>query len=230
MTMPSNVGLRSDSLQRQPAIHVSPAATIRARSPTAASPCWPWCAMSPATIRVDRPYRSRWREPPPNCPRSGIIRTTVNPGGVLAPAPNGGAILFATARWQRHALRRQRRYLHDIAQRLHLPPGAVCRLELRLLRRRQLHAQLFAGARRHAGKLASGAPSGFAFVDQGGLPHYLVLASTSPGIIERFDASQAPPDHQAHATWSKRPAPLAAASDPLLPRSPPAPVRAPTSP
>ena len=83
------------------------------------------------------------------------------------------------ARWQRHAVRRQRRYVHGIAQGLHRPAGRLCRFELQHLRGGQQPAELFAGAAGHAGN-ASGAPSGFAFVDQTRIPHHAGRAPPAP--------------------------------------------------
>ncbi len=63
-------------------------------------------------------------------PSLGVYSNSVNPDGVIAPAPNGGAILVADARRQRHALRRQRRYLYRVAQGFHRPLRRLRRIQL----------------------------------------------------------------------------------------------------
>jgi uncharacterized protein (TIGR03437 family) len=121
-------------------------------------------------------------------PSLGIYTNSVNPSGVLAPAPNGGAILAA------------------------MPDGNVLLYDA--------NADTFTVSRKDYGTLSgayaassynsyvvgnnllnaslvpagilessSGSPSGFAFVDQGGFRTTTSSAST-PGVIERFDASQ----------------------------------------
>jgi uncharacterized protein (TIGR03437 family) len=122
-------------------------------------------------------------------PTLGIYNNSVNVGGVLAPSPNGGSILAA------------------------MPDGNVMLYDA--------NADTFTVSRKDFGSLggsyaassfnnyivgnnilnpslvpmgtlesSSGSPSGFAFVDQGGF-RTTASSASSPGVIERFDASQA---------------------------------------
>jgi uncharacterized protein (TIGR03437 family) len=122
-------------------------------------------------------------------PTLGIYSNSVNPSGVMAPAPNGGSIFIA------------------------MPDGNVMLYDA--------NADTFTVSRKDFGSLggayaassynayvvgnnilnsslvpvgtlesASGLPSGFAFVDQGGY-RTTTSSPSSPGIIERFDATQA---------------------------------------
>ena len=51
---------------------------------------------------------------------------------------------------------------------------------------------------------ASGAPSGFAFIDQGGF-RTTASSASAPGMIERFDAAQSTCHRQAHAPGGSAP-------------------------
>jgi uncharacterized protein (TIGR03437 family) len=120
-------------------------------------------------------------------PTLGIYKNSVNPNGVLAPAPNGGAILaampdgnvmlydanadtFTVSRKDFAALSGSyaaSSYNSYVVGNTLLNPSLV-----------------------PAGVLesASGAPSGFAFIDQGGF-RTTASSASAPGIIERFDAA-----------------------------------------
>jgi uncharacterized protein (TIGR03437 family) len=145
-------------------------------------------------------------------PSLGIYTNSVNPGGVLAPAPNGGAILgvmpdgnvmlydanadtFTVSRKDFTAL-----------------SGAYAASSYNsyVVGNTLLNASLVP-----AGVLetASGAPSGFAFIDQGGF-RTTASSLSAPGIIERFDAAQ--------STVTGKPTRLVEA--PLLPVSAAAPA------
>ena len=121
-------------------------------------------------------------------PSLGIYTNSVNPAGVLAPAPNGGAILgvmpdgnvmlydanadtFTVSRKDFTAL-----------------SGAYAASSYNsyVVGSTLLNASLVP-----AGVLetASGAPSGFAFIDQNGF-RTTSSSPSAPGIIERFDATQ----------------------------------------
>ena len=121
-------------------------------------------------------------------PTLGIYTNSVNPGGVLAPAPNGGAILMAApdgnvmlydANADTFTVSRK-----DVAALS--GAYAASSYSSYVVGSTLLNASLVPSGVLES---ASGAPSGFAFVDQGG---YRTTASSpsAPGIIERFDASQ----------------------------------------
>jgi uncharacterized protein (TIGR03437 family) len=121
-------------------------------------------------------------------PTLGIYTNSVNPGAVLAPAPNGGSILFAAPDGNV--------MLYDA----NADTFTVSRKDFTALSGAYaassygsyvVGSTLLNASLVQAGLLesASGAPSGFAFVDQGG---FRTTASSlaAPGIIERYDASQ----------------------------------------
>jgi uncharacterized protein (TIGR03437 family) len=121
-------------------------------------------------------------------PTLGIYTNSVNPGGVLAPAPNGGAILSVMP--DGNVL------LYDA----NADTFTVSRKDFTTLSGAYaassydsyvVGSTLLNGSLVPAGVLetASGAPSGFAFVDQGGL-RTTASSLSAPGIIERFDATQ----------------------------------------
>ena len=121
-------------------------------------------------------------------PTLGIYTNSVNPGGVLAPAPNGGAILFAAPDGNVMLYDANADTFTVSRKDVTSLSGAYAASSYNsyVVGSALLNASLVP-----AGVLetASGAPSGFAFVDSGG---YRTTASSlsAPGIIERFDASQ----------------------------------------
>jgi uncharacterized protein (TIGR03437 family) len=122
-------------------------------------------------------------------PLLGIYNNSVSPAGVLSPSPNGGSILvampdgnvmlydsnadtFTVSRKDFTALSgayAASSYNNYVVGNVLLNPSLVPMGTL---------------------ESASGAPSGFAFVDQSGF-RTTVSAAASPGVIERFDPSQA---------------------------------------
>ena len=122
-------------------------------------------------------------------PSLGIYINSVNPAGVLAPSPNGASILVAMPDGNV--------MLYDASadtftvSRKDLTalqgPYAASSYNSYVVGNNWLNASLVS-----VGTLetASGAPSGFAFVDQAGF-RTTVAASTSPGVIERVDPTQA---------------------------------------
>jgi len=124
-------------------------------------------------------------------PSLGIYTNSVNPAGVLAPAPNGGAILCVMpdgnvmlydANADTFTVSRK-----DFASL----SGAYAASSYNsyVVGSTLLNASLVP-----AGVLetASGAPSGFAFIDQNGF-RTTSSSPSAPGIIERFDAAQSTP-------------------------------------
>jgi uncharacterized protein (TIGR03437 family) len=121
-------------------------------------------------------------------PDLGVYTNNVNPGGVLAPAPNGGTILAAMpdgnvmlydANTDGFTVSRK-----DFAAL----SGAYAASSYNsyVVGNNLLNASLVP-----AGVLesTSGSASGFAFIDQGGF-RTTASAPSTPGVIERFDASQ----------------------------------------
>ncbi len=121
-------------------------------------------------------------------PSLGIYTNSVNPAGVLAPAPNGGAILAAMpdgnvmlydANADTFTVSRK-----DVASLS--GAYAASSYSSYVVGSTLLNASLVPSGVLES---ASGAPSGFAFVDQGGF-RTTASSLSAPGIIERFDASQ----------------------------------------
>jgi uncharacterized protein (TIGR03437 family) len=122
-------------------------------------------------------------------PSLGIYVNSVNPAGVLAPSPNGASVLVAMPDGNV--------MLYDASadtftvSRKDLTalqgPYAASSYNSYVVGNNWLNASLVS-----VGTLetASGAPSGFAFVDQAGF-RTTVPAPTSPGVIERVDPTQA---------------------------------------
>jgi uncharacterized protein (TIGR03437 family) len=121
-------------------------------------------------------------------PSLGIFTNSVSPAGVLAPAPNGGAILgvmpdgnvmLYDANADTFTVSRK-----DFAAL----SGAYAASSYNsyVVGSTLLNASLVpAGAL----ETASGAPSGFAFIDQSGF-RTTVSSPSAPGVIQRFDAAQ----------------------------------------
>ena len=122
-------------------------------------------------------------------PSLGIYVNSVNPSGVLAASPNGASILVAMADGNV--------MLYDASADTFTVsrkdvtalqgPYAASSYGSYVVGNTWLNASLVP-----VGTLetASGTPSGFAFVDQAGF-RTTAAASTSPGVIERVDATQA---------------------------------------
>src|ERR1019366_2264548 len=121
-------------------------------------------------------------------PSLGIYTNSVNPAGVLAPAPNGGAILGAMpdgnvmlydANADTFTVSRK-----DFASL----SGAYAASSYNsyVVGSTLLNASLVPSG---VLETASGAPSGFAFIDQNGF-RTTSSSPSAPGIIERFDATQ----------------------------------------
>ncbi len=121
-------------------------------------------------------------------PSLGIYTNSVNPAGVLAPAPNGGAILAAmpdgnVMLWDSnaHTFTVSRKDVSSLSGAY-----AASSYSSYVVGSTLLNASLVPSGVLES---ASGAPSGFAFVDQGGF-RTTASSPSAPGIIERFDASQ----------------------------------------
>jgi uncharacterized protein (TIGR03437 family) len=120
-------------------------------------------------------------------PSLGIYTNSVNVGGVLAPAPNGGSILLAMPDGNVMLYDANADTFTVSRQDLKSLGGAYAASSYNsyVVGNNLLNASLVPQGTLES---ASGAPSGFAFVDQGGFRTTASLAS-SPGVIERFDAS-----------------------------------------
>jgi uncharacterized protein (TIGR03437 family) len=119
----------------------------------------------------------------------GIYNNNVNPSGVMAPAPNGGAIFIAMPDGN-VMLYDANADTFTVSRKDFTALGgsyAASSYNAYVVGNNILNASLVPVGTMES---ASGSPSGFAFVDQGG---YRTTASSpsAPGIIERFDASQA---------------------------------------
>jgi uncharacterized protein (TIGR03437 family) len=122
-------------------------------------------------------------------PSLGIYVNSVNPAGVLAPSPNGASVLVAMP--DGNVMLYDANADTFTVSRKDLTalqgPYAASSYNSYVVGNNWLNASLVS-----VGTLetASGAPSGFAFVDQAGF-RTTVPASTSPGVIERVDPTQA---------------------------------------
>jgi uncharacterized protein (TIGR03437 family) len=120
-------------------------------------------------------------------PSLGIFTNSVHPGGVLAPAPNGGVILNASP--DGNVMLYDANADTFTVSRKDFPalsgPYAASSYDSYVVGSTLMNASLVP-----AGTLesASGAPSGFAFLDSGGF-RTTVSSLSAPGIIERYDAS-----------------------------------------
>src|SRR5262249_3871766 len=122
-------------------------------------------------------------------PTLGIYNNSISPSGVLAPAPNGGSILVAMPDGN-VMLYDSNADTFTVSRKDFTRLGgayAASSYNAYVVGTTILNSSLVPSGTLET---ASGAASGFAFVDQGG---YRTTASSpsSPGIIERFDASQA---------------------------------------
>ena len=121
-------------------------------------------------------------------PSLGIYTNSVNPGGVLAPAPNGGAILAAMPDGNVMLYDANADTFTVSRKDFTTLSGsyAASSYNSYVVGSTLLNASLVL-----AGVLetASGAPSGFAFIDQDGF-RTTTSSLSAPGIIERFDATQ----------------------------------------
>jgi uncharacterized protein (TIGR03437 family) len=124
-------------------------------------------------------------------PTLGIFTNSVNPGGVLAPAPNGGVIFNASP--DGNVMLYDANADTFTVSRKDFPAlsgaYAASSYDSYIVGSTLMNESLVP-----AGTLesASGAPSGFAFVDSGGF-RTTVSSLSAPGIIERFNASSSTP-------------------------------------
>uniref|UniRef100_Q025Q9 IPT/TIG domain-containing protein n=1 Tax=Solibacter usitatus (strain Ellin6076) TaxID=234267 RepID=Q025Q9_SOLUE len=176
-----------DSLQRQDPIQFPPGhypRSIAESGKTILALVRNAAAGGPAVIdRIDFAARRAV-----TLPSLGIYTNSVNPGGVLAPAPNGGSILLAMPDGN-VMLYDANADTFTVSRKDFSSLGgayAASSYNSYVVGANLLNASLVP-----AGVLesASGAASGFAFIDQGGF-RTTSSAMTSPGVIERFDASQ----------------------------------------
>ena len=176
-----------DSLQRQDPIQFPPGhypRSIAESGKTMLALVRSVAADAPGTIdRIDFVARHGI-----TMPSLGVYKNTVNPNGVLAPAPNGGAIL--TAMPDGNVM------LYDA----NADTFTVSRKDFTTLSGSYaassynsyiVGSNLLNASLVPAGVLetASGAPSGFAFIDQGGF-RTTTSSLSAPGIIESFDPTQ----------------------------------------
>ena len=133
--------------------------------------------------RIDLPTRSGIE-----LPTLGVYTNNVNPGGALAPAPNGGAILFVmpdgnVMLYDANAdtFTVSRKDFTGLGG-----PYAASSYNSYIVGNTLLNASLVP-----AGVLesASGTPSGFAFIDQGGF-RTTTSSLSAPGIIETVDPTK----------------------------------------
>jgi uncharacterized protein (TIGR03437 family) len=121
-------------------------------------------------------------------PTLGIYNNSVNPAGVLTPSPNGGAILAALPDGNVLLYDANADTFTVSRKDFTALGGAIAASSYNsyVVGNNLLNASLVPTATLET---ASGASSGFAFVDQGGF-RTMAAAASSPGIIERFDATQ----------------------------------------
>ena len=120
-------------------------------------------------------------------PTLGIYTNSVNPAGVLAPAPNGGSILVAMPDGNVMLYDANADTFTVSRKDTTTLSGsyAASSYNSYVVGNMLLNASLVP-----AGVLesATGAPSGFAFIDQGGF-RTTASSASAPGIIERFDSA-----------------------------------------
>ncbi|MEO8596869.1 MAG: hypothetical protein ABI759_26350 [Candidatus Solibacter sp.] len=121
-------------------------------------------------------------------PSLGIYTNSVNPGGVLAPAPNGGAILAAMPDGNVLLYDANADTFTVSRKDFSSLSGAYAASSYNsyVVGSTLLNASLVPMG---ALETASGAPSGFAFIDQSGF-RTTASSLTAPGVIERWDAAQ----------------------------------------
>jgi uncharacterized protein (TIGR03437 family) len=121
-------------------------------------------------------------------PSLGIYTNSVSPAGVLAPAPNGGSILLAMPDGNVMLYDANVDTFTVSRQDLKSAGGAYAASSYNtyVVGNNMLNASLVPQGTLES---STGAPSGFIFVDEGGFRTTASLAS-SPGVIERYDASQ----------------------------------------
>jgi uncharacterized protein (TIGR03437 family) len=122
-------------------------------------------------------------------PSLGIYKNDVNVAGVLAPAPNGGSILVAMPDGNVMLYDANADTFTVSRKDFTTLSGAYAASSFNnyVVGNNVLNASLVPMGTLES---ASGSPSGFAFVDQGGY-RTTVSSASSPGVIERFDAGQA---------------------------------------
>ena len=120
-------------------------------------------------------------------PNLGVYKNDVNPGGVLAPAPNGGAILIAMPDGNVMLYDSNARAFMSRKDFPSLSGAyAASSYDSYVVGNNVLNGSLVPSG---VLETASGAPSGFAFIDQGGL-RTTTSSLSAPGVIESFDPAQ----------------------------------------
>jgi uncharacterized protein (TIGR03437 family) len=117
-------------------------------------------------------------------PSLGIYKNSVNPAGVLAPAPNGGSILMAAPDGNVMLYDANADTFTISRQDFKALGGAYAASSYNtyVVGSNVLNASLVPSGTLET---SSGAPSGFAFVDQGGF-RTMQSSANAPGVIERF--------------------------------------------
>ena len=133
--------------------------------------------------RIDLPARRAVQ-----LPSLGVFKNSVDPGGVLAPAPNGGSILAAFPNGNVMLYDANADTFTVSRQDVQKLGGAYAASSYNtyVVGSNLLNASLVVQGTLET---ATGSPSGFAFVDQGGF-RTTASAASSPGVIERIDPTQ----------------------------------------
>ena len=133
--------------------------------------------------RIDFPARRASQ-----LPSLGIYTNSVSPAGVLAPSPNGGSILLAQPDGNIMLYDSNADTFTVSRKDFKALAGAYSASSYNayVVGNNLLNASLVPSGTMES---ASGASSGFAFVDQGGY-RTTASAASSPGTIERYDATQ----------------------------------------
>ena len=176
-----------DSLQRQDPIQFPPGhypRSIAESGKTMLALVRSVAADAPGTIdRIDLVARHAI-----TLPNLGVYKNTANPAGALAPAPNGGAILFVMPDGNVMLYDANADTFTVSRKDFTALSGsyAASSYNSYIVGSNLLNASLVP-----AGVLesASGAPSGFAFIDQGGF-RTTTSSLSAPGIIESFNPTQ----------------------------------------
>jgi uncharacterized protein (TIGR03437 family) len=121
-------------------------------------------------------------------PSLGIYTNSVNPAGVLAPAPNGGTILAASPDGNVMLYDANADTFTVSRQDVKSLGGAYAASSYNtyVVGNNLLNSSLVVQGTMET---SSGSPSGFAFVDQSGF-RTTASSASNPGVIERYDATQ----------------------------------------
>jgi uncharacterized protein (TIGR03437 family) len=121
-------------------------------------------------------------------PTLGVYTNSVHPGGVMAPAPNGGTVLVAMPDGNVMLYDANADTFTVSRQDVKGLSGsyAASSYNTYIVGNSMLNASLVPSGTLES---STGSASGFAFVDQGGF-RTTAPAAASPGVIERFDAAQ----------------------------------------